>query len=183
MRKIYLFMNITIDGYFEGEGHDISFFKGDDIDNSFFKEQSGESSTILLGHRTYDLMKSYWPTDEAKKADPEIAKFMNEMPKIAAARKPFEPGWNNVTVISGDIPAEVKKFKEQSGNSIVILGSNNLCVSLMKEKLVDEFHLMVNPLVLGSGTSLFNGLNSQESLKLMKIREFKSGNILLTYKS
>jgi dihydrofolate reductase len=181
MRKISLFMHVSLDGYCEGPNHDISFFKKDGEANAFFREQTNEGATMLFGHRTYELMKSWWPTQQAKKANPEIAKFMNEMPKVVVAHQRFEPGWNNVTVISGDVAGEVRNLKEQPGKHIVILGSNTLCVSLMQEGLVDEFQIMVNPVALGNGTSLFKGLPQKVDLKLLKTREFKSGNVLLTY--
>lgn len=183
MRTISMFMNVTIDGYFEGPGHDISFFK-EEQDNSFFQEQtgSGPGAVTLMGHRTYDMMKSFWPTPEGQASNPEVAKFMNESPKIVAAHEPFEPGWQNVTVISGDVVAEVRKLKESDGNPIVILGSNTLCVSLLPEGLIDEIQLMVNPVALGEGTPLFHGLSRKVELKLVKTRQFDSGNALLEYR-
>lgn len=133
MRAISWFINVTADGYFEGPNHDLSFFKGDDQDNTFFKEQSQGGATLLFGHRTYEMMKKWWPTEEAKKANPEVAEYMNAMPKLVAAHEGFEPGWENVTVVSGDVVDEIRKLKEQPGNSIVILGSNALAISLLPE--------------------------------------------------
>jgi dihydrofolate reductase len=181
MRTISMFMNVTVNGYFEGENHDLSFFKGDDEDDSFFREQSKDGATLMFGRRTYEMMKGFWPTPHAKAAKPEIAEYMNAMPKIVAAHKPFEPGWSKVTVISGDVIAEVRKLKGQEGNGIVILGSNALCVSLLPEGLIDEIQLMVNPVAIGGGTPLFTGLKKRIDFQLTKTREFKSGNALLSY--
>src|SRR6185436_12556358 len=103
MRTISQFINVTLDGYFEGPNHDISFFKGDDDGNAFFREQTRQGSEMMFGHRTYEMMKAFWPTPQAKESNPEIAKYMNEMPKIVAARQSFDPGWHRVTVIHGDI--------------------------------------------------------------------------------
>jgi dihydrofolate reductase len=108
---------------------------------------------------------------------------MNEMPKYVVAHVTFDPGWRHVTVIHGDVFAQISALKAGPGKSIVLLGSNQLCVSLMKEGLVDEFRLMVNPVVLASGTALFAGLNERAHMSLVGSREFKSGNILLTYRS
>jgi dihydrofolate reductase len=182
MRTISSFINVTLDGYFEGPNHDISFFKGDDEDNSYFREQSSSRSAILMGHRTYDMMKRFWPTEQAKKENPEVAKYMNEAPKIVVARRPFEPGWHNVTVVSGDVVGKIGKIKEQSGGPIVTLGSNALCVSLLEEGLIDEVRVMVNPIALGDGTPLFTGLSESSRLTLADTRPFKSGKVLLTYK-
>ena len=179
MRKIFLFMNVSLDGYFEGPGHDISGFNTDF--EAFSPEQSQEIDTLLFGHRTYEMMKSFWPTPQAEEIAPEIAKFMNEKLKVVVSHKSFEPGWNNVTVISDDVAGAVKKLKEQPGKTIAMFGSNNLCVSLMQEGLVDEFQIVVNPVAFGQGTSLFTGLPKKATLTLTETRKFKSGTILLTY--
>lgn len=135
MRKLFLFMHVSLDGYFEGPNHDISWFKKDNDDehNAFTLEQTNEAGAMLFGHTTYEMMKSYWPTQQAKEGNHELAKFMTEKPKVVVAHQPFEPGWNNVTVISSNVAREVRKLKEQPGKNIVVLGSNTLCVSLMEE--------------------------------------------------
>jgi dihydrofolate reductase len=178
MRKIFLFMNVSLDGYFEGPGHDISGFKTDF--EAFSSEQSQEIDTLLFGRKTYEMMK-FWSTPQAEETAPEIAKFMNEKLKIVASHGPFEPGWNNVRVIGGDVVGAVRKLKEQSGKNMIMFGSNTLCVSLMQERLVDEFQIVANPVVFGEGTSLFKGLSKKADLTLTETRLFKSGAILLTY--
>jgi dihydrofolate reductase len=183
MRTISSFINVTLDGYFEGPNHDISFFKGDNEDNTYFREQSSSRSTILMGHRTYDMMKSLWPTEQAKKENPDVATYMNESPKIVVAHQPFHPGWHNVTVLSGAVLGEIRKLKQQSGGPIVTLGSNSLCVGLLAEGLIDEFRIMVNPVALGEGTPLFTGLREKADLVLANARPFTSGKVLLTYRS
>jgi dihydrofolate reductase len=179
MRTIFLFMNVSLDGFFEQPGHDFSGFNTDY--EAFSRGQSNDVDTILLGHRTYDHMKAFWPMPQAKETAPEIAKFMNETNKVVASHKPFDAGWKNVTVISGDVPAAVKKLKAQPGKSIIMLGSNSLCVSLMQAGLVDEFQILLNPLAFGEGTSLFKGLQKKAKFTLTDTHKFKSGNILLTY--
>jgi len=178
MRKIFLFMNVSLDGYFEGPGHDISGFHADF--EAYSPEQGEEVDTLLFGHRTYDMMK-FWSTPQAEELAPEIAKFMNENRKFVASHKPFEPGWNNVSVLSEDVPGAVKKLKEQPGETIAMFGSNTLCVSLMEAGLVDEFQIVVNPVVFGDGTPLFKGLSKKVEFRLMGTRELKSGAVLLTY--
>jgi dihydrofolate reductase len=178
MRRIFLFMNVSLDGYFEGPGHDISGFHSDF--EAFSSEQSQEVDTILFGHKTYEMMK-FWSTPQAEETAPEIAKFMNERPKFVASHQYFEPGWKGVTVISGDVPGEVKKLKEQPGKTIAIFGSNSLCVSLIQAGLLDEIQIMLNPVVFGEGTSLFKGLPEKANLTLTGTHQFKSGAVLLTY--
>lgn len=172
-------MNVSLDGYFEGPGHDISW-SHDDFE-AFSLEQSKEVDTLLFGRKTYELMKGFWPTPQAEEIAPEIAKFMNEKLKVVVSHNSFEPGWNNVMVISDDVAGEVRKLKEQPGKTIAMFGSNNLCVSLMQEGLIDEFQILVNQVALGEGTSLFKGLPKKAELRLTETRKFESGTILLTY--
>ena len=178
MRKIVLFMNVSLDGFFEGPGHDISWTKSDF--EAFSADQSVEVDTLLFGHRTYEMMK-FWATPQAEEMAPAIAKFMNERHKVVASHAPFEPGWRNVTVIHGDVAGEIRKLKGQPGKTMMMFGSNELCVSLMEHGLVDEFQILLNPVALGEGTSLFAGLAKKAELTLMETRTFKSGVVMLTY--
>ena len=176
MRKLLLFTNISLDGYFEDANHDISGFTND---FEAFSDSEG-ADALLLGRKTYDMM-TFWGTPQAEEMQPEVARFMNQTPKYVASHQPFEPGWQNVTVISGDIPGEVQKLKAQPGSSIMMFGSNTLCVSLMPYGLIDEFQIIVNPVAFGGGTPLFSGLQQKAPLTLTGTRRFASGSVLLTY--
>jgi dihydrofolate reductase len=178
LRKLFVFTNVSLDGYFEAPGHDLSGFTNDF--EAFTPGQGQEVDTLLFGHKTYEMMK-YWSTPQAQSNAPEVARFMNEKRKVVVSHTPFEPGWNNVTVISHNAAGEVKQLKAQPGKNIIIFGSNTLCVSLMPEGLIDEFQIMVNPVVFGDGTSLFKGLPKKAVLTLTQSRQFKSGAVLLTY--
>jgi len=173
-------MNVSLDGYFEGPRHDISWATNDFA--AFSPDQSEEVDTLLFGRKTYDLMKRFWPTPQAEQIAPEVAKFMNARRKVVVSHTSFEPGWHNVTVISDDVVEKLKKLKAQPGKTIAIFGSNTLCVSLMQDGLIDEFQIIVNPVALGKGTSLFKGLPKRAALTLTGTRQFPSGAILLTYK-
>ncbi len=182
MRKIFLFMMVSVDGYFEGVGHDLSWHNVDAEFNAFAHgQQDGLVDTILFGHWTYDLMAGFWPTPQGTAADPETARFMNETPKIVASHEPFKPEWKGTTVVSNNVVGEIGKLKARPGKEIAIFGSNNLCVGLIEEGLIDEFRIMVNPVALGKGSSLFTGLSRRVGLKLFKTREFQSGNSLHYY--
>jgi len=180
MRKIFLFMNVSLDGFIEGPGHDISGFQ-DGGNEGFSLEGGPEVDTILLGHRTYEMMQSFWPTPQAEQAMPDVAKFMNEKLKLAVSHQPFEPGWKKVSVISADVIAQLKQLKAGPGKAIIIFGSNTLCVSLIQAGLIDEFQLLLNPVVLGAGTSLFAGLPEKAAFRLKGSHTFESGKVLLTY--
>jgi dihydrofolate reductase len=180
MRKIFLFMNVSLDGYYEGPNHDISGFHNDF--DAFSADASQEVDTLLFGHKTYEMMK-FWSTPQGIEMAPEIAKFMNERRKFVASHQDFDPGWKNVTVLSADVPGAVKRLKEGPGKTIAMFGSNTLVVSLMQQGLIDEFQIMVNPVAFGTGTSLFKGLPMTAALKLADTHPFKSGAVLLTYRT
>ena len=179
MRKIFLFMNVSLDGFFEDQNHDISGFTNDS--EAFSQKPDQGVDTILLGHKTYEMMK-YWSTPQAAESMPEIARFFNDNLKVVASHQPFDPGWKNVKVFHEDVAAQVKQLKEQPGKNIIIFGSNNLCVSLNQAGLIDEFQIVVNPVVFGAGTSLFTGLIQKTPLALTATHTFKSGCVMLTYK-
>ena len=175
-------MMVSVDGYFEGVNHDLSWHTVDAEFNAFAEEQNiGSVDLLLFGHRTYDLMASWWPTEQGMADDPEIAQFMNTTAKIVVSHDAFQPAWENTRVMSENVFDEIEKLKTLSGKDIALFGSNNLCVSLMGAGLVDEFRIMVNPVALGVGTPLFAGLSKKMKFKLLKTREFKSGNILHYY--
>jgi dihydrofolate reductase len=183
MRRIYLFMMVSLDGYFEGAGHDLSWHAVDDEFNKFAHEQLRNTGAILFGKRTYQMMAAFWPTPQGQAVDRETANAMNALPKYVASDEPFETKWNNTAVLSGDVVSGVSKLKSESGRDVAILGSNMLCVSLMERGLVDEFRIMVNPCAISRGTPLFAGLERLMRFKLLDSRIFKNGNVLNRYAS
>ncbi len=174
-------MMTSLDGFFELPDHGIDWHNVDDEFVTFALEQLSKVGTILFGRKTYDLMAGYWPSLEAISSDPITARYMTKLPKIVVSHEPFTPEWENTTVVTVDIVNYVQDLKNQEGDDIAMFGSNNLCVSLMPSRLIDEFRIMINPVALGKGNSLFTGLNDREKFKLKKIREFTSGNVLLNY--
>lgn len=188
MRKIFLFMMVSLDGFFEGEDHDLSWHNVDEEFNQFAIHQlKDEIGLLLFGHRTYELMASYWPTEEALADDPEVASLMNNIPKIVFSRtldRVQETNeWKNITLMTEANVDEINQIKSESGKDIAIFGSNNLCVNLMKLGVVDEFRIMVAPVVIDKGTKLFKGLDKKMELKLTSSRQFENGNVLLTYQA
>lgn len=172
-------MMTSLDGYFEGKDHDISWHNVDAEFNVFANAQLDEADTLVFGRKTYELMAGYWPTQAARDEPSEIARRMNAMNKIVFSSQPLNPAWK-LTTASTDIKI-LDDIKRQSGKSIAVLGSSNLCVSLLEEGLLDEVRVMVNPVVLGKGTPLFEGINNLAKFRLISTRTFKSGNVLLRY--
>lgn len=179
MRTIFLLMNVSMDGYFEGPNDDLAWMKSKF--EAFSLEPRPVVDTLLFGRRTYEMMKHFWPTPQAAAMTPEVAQFMNETPKVVVSHKDFDPGWQNVTVISDNVIAEIQKLKVQPGATIAIFGSNNLCTSLIPAGLIDEFHILVNPVTIGAGTPLFKGLQGTTSFILTDSHAFPSGVVMQRY--
>jgi len=189
MKKMFLFMMVSLDGFIEGLNHDLSWHNVDLEFNAFAAKQMREAGIILFGRKTYQLMESFWPSKNGLKDDPNVAKYMNNTPKVVFSKSlksvKETKNWKNVTLFKNNIFEEVNKLKkenqslEEQGKSIAVLGSNNLCVTLLELNLLDEMRIMINPVAIGKGTSLFQGIKKKLSFKLTKTKRFKNGNILL----
>jgi dihydrofolate reductase len=178
--KVFLFMMVSLDGYHEGPDHDISWHNVDEEFNDFAIEQTSAADLLVFGRRTYELMADFWPSEQALREAPKIAKLMNETPKLVFSHTLKNADWNN-TDLAVNVEQEFPKIKEQPSKDIAVFGSNNLSVSLLELGLLDELRIMVNPVVLGAGTPLLEGLSGPIKLSLTDTRLFKNGNVLLTY--
>jgi dihydrofolate reductase len=181
MRDVIVFNAITLDGFFEGPGHDLSWHRVDDEFNDFAWEQIKGCETILFGRKTYEMMTSYWPSPEAVTEDPVTADLMNFWPKIVFSRTLRKAAWNN-TRLANDAVDEIQRLKDQPGKPLIIFGSANLCASLMEAGLIDQYRLLVMPVILGKGVPLFQQVESQLNLNMIGTRIFMNGNVLLTYR-
>lgn len=182
MGKIFLFMNVSLDGYVEDANQEISAFSvRDDKFEAFQHEQGKGTGTILFGRKTFELMQEFWPTPMAAQMAPEVATFMNERRKVVVSHNNLEPNWQNTTVVCDDLVNELGKLRNLEEDTIV-MGSNNLCKTLIKEGLLDEAQIVVNPIVLGGGTPLFHDLSETLELRLEKTITFESGKVLLSYR-
>ena len=181
MRKVFLFMMVTLDGFFEGPNHEIDWHNVDEEFNDFAIQQLDEVGMLLFGRVTYELMASYWPTPSAKEDDPVVADKMNSVPKLVFSKTLDKVEWSNTRLVKEHIAEEVSRLKQQQDGDLAIFGSSDLTVSLLEMGLVDELRIMVNPVVLGSGKRLFEGIHDRLKLKLLKTKTFGSGNVLLYY--
>src|SRR3989442_9611126 len=161
--------------------HEIDWHNVDEEFNEFAIHQLNELDTLLFGRVTYEGMGSYWPTQFAKENDPIVADKMNTVPKVVFSKTLEKAEWTNSRLVKDNIAEEVSKLKQQPGKDLAIFGSSDLAVSFIQMGLIDELRIMVNPVVLGSGKPLFNGIHEKLNLKLLKTRTFRSGNVLLYY--
>jgi len=173
-----MFNMVSLDGFFEAPGRDISWHSVDAEFNTFAIEQLNKVDTIIFGRITYELMENYWPTAAAEKDDPEVALLMNASKKIVCSTTMKEAHWSNTRLIGRDVEAELDRLKSGKGKDLIIFGSGVLCASLSKAGMIDEYRIMVSPIVLAGGTQLFR---ERMNLLLVDSRTFGNGNTLLTY--
>ncbi len=182
MRKIIVQEMITIDGFFAGPDGEIDWHNVDAEFNDYAIKFLNTLDTLMFGRITYELMANYWPTENALKDDPIVADKMNSLSKIVFSKTKEELAWNNSKIFSEINADEIKKIKQAEGKDIAIFGSGMIVSALADLGVIDEYRLIINPVILGKGKSLFLNIEKRYKLKLVKVHEFKSGNIFLRYK-
>ena len=181
MRKLSVFNLVTLDGYFAGPGGDISWHNVDEEFQELANAASNSGNTLLFGRVTYELMAGYWPTPEAIREDPIVAYGMNSSEKVVFSRTLDKAGWNNTRLVKDDPVAEVRRLKHGTGKGLTVLGSGSLVAQLAPAGLIDEYEILLNPVVLGGGKTMFEGVKDRFKLRLESSRVFGNGNVLLRY--
>ena len=181
MRKVIWYNLITLDGFFEGPNREIDWHNVDEEYNKFAAEMLDSLDLLWFGRVTYELMANYWPTEAAITDDPIIAEKMNSKPKVVFSTRLENVAWSNSTLIKKNFIKEASKMEHTSGRDIGVFGSAILGDSLLEAGLVDEIWVMVNPVVLRHGRSLFSDGVERLNLKRLDSRMFANGNVLMTY--
>ena len=182
MRKLVVFNQVTLDGFFADMNGDMSWAHKDDAEwNAFVADNASGGGQLIFGRVTYDLMAGFWPTPYAIETIPVVAERMNNLPKVVFSRTLDKASWNNTKLVKGDIAAEIRKMKNEPGNDMAIMGSGSIVSQLTQERLIDEYQIVVVPIVLGEGRTMFDGIKEKLPLKLTKTRTFGNGNVLLCY--
>jgi dihydrofolate reductase len=136
---------------------------------------------FLLGRRTFEIFAGYWPTAPAE--EHAVAEPLNKLPKYVASRTLSEPlSWNNSTLIAGDVADGVRGLKQESGKDLHVIGSGNLVQTLIGSDLVDEYRLMIYPIVLGSGARLFRDGVPRRPLELIESKVTTTGVLIASYR-
>jgi dihydrofolate reductase len=182
MRKVIMFNLITLDGFFEGANKwDIGWHRVDEEFNEFSIDQLKSADGLVFGRVTYQGMATYWSSPDAIQNDPVVAGLMNSIPKYVFSKTLDKGEWNNSRLLKEDAIQELIKLKNQPGKDLFIFGSANLASTFTRNGLIDEYRLMVNPVVLGKGGLLFNGHDGILKFNLVSLKSFLNGNILLYY--
>ncbi len=181
MRKVILFNMVTLDGFFAGPSGEIDWHHVDAEFNDFAISQLDTIGAIIFGRVTYQGMASYWPTSQAIQDDPIVAGKMNAISKIVFSHTLAEADWNNSRLVKGSVVEEITRLKQDPGKDLFIFGSADLASTFIQNNLIDEYRIMINPVILGEGLPLIKGVKERIELKLVDVRPFKSGNVLLYY--
>lgn len=182
MRKLAVFNHVSADGYFVDARGEMSWAHNQDPEwNRFTSENASGGGELVFGRVTYEMMAGYWPTPAAVEAMPDVAESMNSMPKVVFSRTLHKASWRNTRLVKGDLASEVRKLKAEPGPDMVIFGSGNIVSQLTEARLIDEYQLVLNPIVLGSGRTMFEGVQESHKLTLTKTRPFSNGNVVLWY--
>jgi dihydrofolate reductase len=178
MRKLFWQMNVTLDGFMEGPKRELDYTAGF-VDPDFDRYASAMLQSIdgmLLGRRTYQLFADYWPS-----ATGPDAERMNDLPKVVFSRTLERVDWNNSRLIKANVREEVTRFKQEPGNDLALFGSADLASTFIRLGLIDEYRILVTPVVLGSGTAMFKDIKDRIALKLLTATTWSSGIMALYY--
>ena len=192
MRKLKLQVQMTVDGFVGGPNGELDWmsFNWDDKIQKYVNELTDSVDTILLGRKMTDGFISYWTDVVANPADPQysFAREMVDKPKVVFTKTLDKSKWENTTIAKGDLAEEITKLKKNSSSSdsgqvkdIIVYGGASFVSSLVKNNLIDEYHLFINPAAIGKGLSIFSTLNDQLNLKLVKNIGFGCGIVLNYY--
>ena len=182
MSTLASFIVISLDGFYEGPNREFDWLIPDEEFNDFAVRQLDEADTLCFGRATYEHMAAWWPTEQAQINDPAVTSRMNTKPKLVFSTTLEDAGWSNTTVVTGEAVEQIEAVKAAPDGDLLVLGSAHLTAQFAAAGVLDELRIMVCPIVLGSGRSLFEGLKDRISLTLLRLRQFDSGGVLLTYR-
>ena len=184
MRKLRLQVQMSIDGCIAGPNNEMDWLVWDDNYIKYLKEITESVDTIIMGRKMVDEFIPYW-TEVMNKPDDswnDFAKKMVETPKVIFTKTLDKSDWPNTDIATGDFRAEITKLKNLDGGDIIVYGGASFDSALIREKkLIDEFYLFVNPIVMGSGKTIFRDLKEIQKLTLIDSKVFDCGLVLLHY--
>jgi dihydrofolate reductase len=176
VRKLFLQLHVSVDGYFDGPNQELDWFVLDEEFFAYVDAMLGSIDGILLGRTTYEGFAAHWPNSTQAEAG-----AMNTLPKFVASTTLSSATWSNTTIIADDVPDAVARMKQEPGKDLAIIGSSILASTLAAHGLIDEYRLFVVPVLLGSGKRFLEGLPDRINLTLQESRLSKSGVLAQYY--
>jgi len=173
-RRLYVSMIVSLDGYIEGPNRELDWFTENEAFDRYCHEMLDSVGVALYGRRAYDLMIQCWPD----KTD-DFGRKMNALPKVVLSRTLTDPTWSNTTVVT-EVDA-IAALKQQPGKSIVAWAGASLVATLRQADLIDEYRVLVHPVVLGGGTPLFQDVTARLAMRLVRTEHLDGGIAILTY--
>lgn len=187
MRKLTLFMHVSLDGFVAGPKGEMDWINVDDEIFEYAGNRTNEADTALYGRVTYEMMDSYWPTaadqPNATKHDIEHSRWYNNVEKVVLSKTLQGQQRKNTKIISDNLSGQITALKQQPGKDILIFGSPSASYALMQEGLIDDFWLFINPVVLGQGIPLFRDVKTPLRLTLATSKAFPSGVVCMHYQN
>jgi dihydrofolate reductase len=179
MRRLFWQLSMTLDGFMAGLHGELEWtaqFADPDFDR-YASEMLQSIDGVLLGRRTYQLFAEYWPH-----ATGPDAHRLNQLPKLVFSRTLKQVDWRNSRLVNDNVLDEVTRLKQQPGRDLAIFGSADLAATFMRHHLIDEFRILVTPVILGSGTPAFRDIGNQTGLTLSEATTWSSGTLALFYR-
>jgi len=183
-RRLFVSILVSLDGFIEGPNRELDWFDTSPAFEQYCDEMADSVGLALYGRKSYELMLSYWPNAEVNPRSPQdlaFARTMNALPKIILSRTLDHAAWNNTRIVKDRIAETLLELKRQPGKPIVAWAGAGLVSTLTKLQLVDEYRLIVHPVLLGRGTRLFQDLESQQKLDLVRTTQLGRNLAVLCY--
>ena len=184
MRKVKLQMQMSLDGYVARPNGELDWmtWNQDDQLMQFINSLIDSSDTILLGRKMTDGFVNYWENAVKNNPDTPFAKKMVDTPKVVFTKTLDKSSWNNTTLAKGNLADEIADLKKQNGKDILVFGGAGFVSSLIKEGLIDEYHLIVNPTAIANGMTIFNSLDTIQKCSPIQSKLYPGGKTVLSYK-
>lgn len=185
MGNVVLFMHVSLDAFVAGPNGEMDWIKISEELFEYAARRTEEADTALYGRVTYDMMEAYWPTagekPDASKHDVEHSAWYNKVTKVVISKTMKGTGRKNTRIISENVPSEIRKLKSETPRNILMFGSPTAAHSLMKDNLIDDYWLFINPVLLGQGIPLFKDIRETIKLKPCTGKTLSSGVVCLHY--
>lgn len=187
MKKVVLFMHLSLDGFVAGPNGEMDWITVDDHIFDYAGTRINESDTALYGRVTFDLMEGYWPTaadqPNASRHDVEHSKWYKKVNKVIVSKTMKDAQLPNTTIISENLLENIKALKQGTGKEIIIFGSPSIGRALMAENIIDDYWLFINPILLGNGIKMFDIFSPAIPLHLRTSKTFPNGVVCLHYEA
>ena len=184
-RRLFVSMIVSLDGYIEGPQRELDWFvEGDPQFDQYADEMLDSVGLALYGRRAYELMVDYWPKAETNPRSPTdlaFARKMNALPKLVLSRTLEKATWNNTRILRDRVKETITELKQQPGKPIVAWAGAGLVATLAQLGLVDEYRLIVHPVLLGKGTPLFQGIEERRKLRLTRTTQLGRNLVVTCY--